>query len=131
MGNDGPAAPTLTQIGEMSLRYLEILGETPQLSELTLSQLRIIAHVGQAEMNGEPLGLTELAERLDAPISSVSGAVNVLGGFTGRPKLLALEAHSRDRRRRILRVAKEGREMRSKNLRRIRRAFGNVLGQKW
>lgn len=89
-------------------------------ADVTFADLRLLQEVARAHVNGEQIGVTEIANKLGVPMSTASRMIAHLSDFEpGGKGYITQTSHPEDRRRVVLKPTEKGIAARQKHLEHI------------
>ena len=99
-------------------------------ADVTFADLRLLQTVARAQMNGEQIGVTEIAGKLGVPMSTASRMIAHLSDFEpGGKGYITQTSHPKDRRRVVLKVTEKGLAARQRHLEHISNKISPLLAE--
>lgn len=86
-------------------------------ADVTFADLRLLQEVARAQLSGELVGVTEIANKLEMPMSTASRMIAQLSDFEpGGKGYITQTSHPKDRRRVVLKITPKGMAARQRHL---------------
>lgn len=99
-------------------------------ADVTFADLRLLQQVARANVTGEQVGVTEIANELGVPMSTASRMIAQLSDFEpGGKGYITQTSHPRDRRRVVLELTRKGMTARQKHLEHISDGISPLIAE--